>query len=124
MKLAWKQIVVSLLIGLAAGAAAGRWAGLLRHGRWDDEKRYARMLERFNRELDLSPEQRDKVAAVLESKRLKVQALRAEVRPRFEELRRSAKDEIRALLRPEQKTAFEKLEARWAAKRQKMGQRL
>jgi len=116
MKLDWKQIVVSLLIGLIAGAALGRWAHWRHHGHWDDQKRYSRMVERFSRELNLTPEQREKVAAILEAKRQKMQALRSEIRPKYEELRQSTKAEIRKILAPEQQERFEKLEARWAAK--------
>jgi hypothetical protein len=48
-----------------------------------------------------------------------VAALHEELRPRFEELRRSAKGEIAAILTPEQRPRFEKVEAEWAARRAK-----
>lgn len=116
MKPDWKQIIVSLLIGLVIGAALGRWAHWRNSGRWDDQKRYSRMVERFSRELNLTPEQKEKVAAILEAKRQKMQTLRAEIRPKYEELRQSTKAEIRKLLIPEQREKFEKLEGKWAAK--------
>lgn len=123
MRLDWRQVTASLLIGLVVGSALGRWTHWGCRGRWDEGKGYGRMVERFSRKLDLSPEQRARLEAILETKRLKMKALRAEVQPRFEEIRASAKDEIRAMLSPEQLPRFEKLEADWSARREKRSRR-
>ncbi|MEK7657445.1 MAG: hypothetical protein AAB412_06785, partial [Elusimicrobiota bacterium] len=109
MRLDWRQVLASLLIGLVLGSALGRWTHWGCRGRWDDGKGYGRMVERFSRKLDLSPEQTARLEAILETKRLKMKALRTEVQPRFEEIRASAKDEIRGILSPEQLPRFEKL---------------
>ncbi len=117
MKPDWRHILISLLVGLVAGAALGRWTQ--GRCRWGSEHRYSRMVEHFSRNLDLSPEQRSEISALLEAKRGRIQALRAELRPRFEEIRASTKAEIRKILTPEQRERFERLEAQWASRWEK-----
>lgn len=115
MTIHWRQVLPALAAGLLAGAALGRWA----HRHHGGERHFTRMVESFSRELDLTPEQRTRLEAVLEAKRRSFRALHDELRPRFEELRRSAKEEIAAILTPDQRPRFEKVEAEWAAKRAK-----
>jgi Spy/CpxP family protein refolding chaperone len=104
----WSQVIIAFLLGFVVAA------GLLHQKRrWikpDPARRFDRMMDRFNERLDLTPEQRDKVGAIFRAKREKIDALRAEVEPRFEEIRRNASQEIRQLLTPEQQARFEKME--------------
>ncbi len=118
MKFDWRQALPALALGLVLGAALGRWAHWRHHPR-DPQARHARMVERFNRALDLSDQQKPKVSAILETKRRKLDALRTEAHPRFEEIRRSAKEDIRKILTQDQLPKFEKLEAEWAARWEK-----
>jgi Spy/CpxP family protein refolding chaperone len=104
-----------LLVGVLAAGAASR---LGRAHRWESP-RHERMLERFHRKLDLTPEQSGKVGAVLRAKKERMDALRAESTPKFEELRASTRREIAAILTPEQRTKFEALEKKWEARREK-----
>lgn len=118
MKINWKQVSISLFIGLLAGTFLGSWVWKhhFREHRWGDN-RFSRILERFNSKLDLTPDQRSKVAAILDEKRKKIKAMRSDMKPRWEKLRNSTKDEIRNLLNPKQMEKFEilqeKMESRW-----------
>lgn len=118
-KMNWKRMAVAFVAGLLFGTALGGW-GLKCHleRRWHHgEKRYERMLEHFSRKLNLAPEQKKKVGAVLETKRQRMKALRAEIRPKFEGLRKATETDIRNILTPEQQVAFDKMqserESRW-----------
>lgn len=106
MKSPWKEIVIALVIGIAVGWVA---ADKLDNNRsW----RKGKMLDHFSRELQLTSDQREKIARIMETKRTQFESLRDEMRPRFEEIRRASKEEIRAILTPDQQKLFEKLELR------------
>lgn len=119
MKFEWKQILTSLLIGLFIGAIFGAWG--LRysfykkawHGGVHGEKKYARMLKHFSSKLDLNSEQKQRVATILEDKRQKMQTLRAEINPKFKELRDTTSAEIKNVLTPEQQKKFDLMQKRW-----------
>ena len=59
------------------------------------------------------------MGAILEDKRHKIEDLRAEIRPRFKEIRTSTSVEIRGLLTPEQQQKFDVMNAQWEAKAKK-----
>jgi Spy/CpxP family protein refolding chaperone len=113
----WNQVVIAFLLGsvVTAGILHCR-KSFWRH---DGKDRYAKMLDRFNRTLDLTPEQRTKVAQIFEDKRLKIEAIRNDVGPRFEEVRRNASEEIRRILTPEQQVKFEEMERKHAEMRRR-----
>ena len=77
------------------------------------------MLDRFSSGLRLTPEQRTQVGALLETKRQKMDTLRAEMRPRFEEVRQSTQADIRRLLTPDQQTRFDEMEKDWQTRLKK-----
>lgn len=116
MKLEWKQVVISLFIGFALGAAFGWW-GPPYSVDWRGKDHYSRMLERFSSRLDLTPEQKKEIADILEAKRQSITALRAEIRPRFKEIQRSTRDEIRKRLTVEQQQKFDAMQAEWESRR-------
>lgn len=116
MKLKWKQVAVSLLIGLALGAVLTWWGSQYSEG-WRGQDRYNWMLERFSSKLALTPEQKREVSEILEAKRQSIDALRAEIRPRFEEIRNSTRQEIRKRLTPEQRQKFDALQEEWESMR-------
>lgn len=114
MKLEWKQILIAAFAGWVIGAAVGwsafqyQYRDLLRDG-----DRYSQMLERFSAKLGLSPEQKTKIQELLESKRQKIKVLRAEVHPKFEEIRNATREEIRQLLTAEQQEKFDAMQSDW-----------
>ena len=107
-------LLVGGLIGLAGAASLAPHA---RHRHWGKGYGQHRLMDRFSSTLHLTPEQREKVSGILEAKRQKIEALRAEIRPRFDEIRTSTSGEIRQLLTPEQQQQFDAMEAERAAKR-------
>jgi Spy/CpxP family protein refolding chaperone len=116
MKIAWAQVGAAVALGAVLGAAAA--PGLMFRA-WERGRAEERMLDRFSRELRLSDEQRGQVAAILESKRQRIDALRAEIRPKFQDIHASASAEIRAILTPDQQPAFDAIEARHNAQRER-----
>jgi Spy/CpxP family protein refolding chaperone len=116
MKLEWKQILISLFIGIVLGTGLGWW-GSQYSGDLRGKDRYTWMLERFSSRLDLTPEQKKEIADILETKRQSIIALRAEIRPRFEEIRNSARQEIRKRLNPAQQQKFDAMQAEWESRR-------
>jgi len=119
-KLAWSQLVMAFTVGACMGwAMALGWAPRMFHHHGDGAKFQQRLLDRFSSKLQLTPEQRHQVAAILEAKRQKIDALRAETRPRFEAISASMSSEIRQLLTPEQQQRFDAMEATWNAQRER-----
>jgi Spy/CpxP family protein refolding chaperone len=59
-------------------------------------------VEHLTRTLDLAPEQRDSVRAIVERYRPAMDSLRREVAPRFETLQNTIRSEIRLQLSPDQ----------------------
>src|SRR3972149_350592 len=116
MKLEWKQVVISLFIGFSLGAAVGWWGSQYSED-WRGKDRYSWMLERFSSRLDLTPQQKKDIAEILEAKRQSITALRAEIRPRFEKIRTSPRQEIRKRLTPEQQQKFDAMHEEWESRR-------
>src|SRR5712692_8453132 len=106
----WLVLVGVFVLGSVTGAAL---TGLLYRSRASGERPEARektMHERFEkmrRELNLTDEQTKAVSAILDETRNEYDALRTELRPRFEEPRQKARARIRALLTPEQQQKFD-----------------
>lgn len=110
--------VVSFALGIAAGWWATREDLLPRHlGR---QERYQRMLHRFTSQLKLTPEQKTEVEAFLQEKQKKMEELRAQMRPQYEEARRSTQAKIRRLLTPEQQKKFDQMEKDWYSRIKKL----
>lgn len=151
-KLAWIQIILSLIIGFVIGTTFDNFNVLggkschgchkkdggkyghkhgckdgdcegthhkfgRMHGDFKDKKKH--MLEKFASELDLTSDQKIKVAAVFESKHKKMLELRDELHPKFEALRKSTQNDIKELLTPEQQKKFDEIHSRWEAKHEK-----
>jgi Spy/CpxP family protein refolding chaperone len=66
-----------------------------------------RVFERMKRDLDLNEQQATQIRAILDQTREEYRQLRAEVRPRYDSVRQSARMKIRALLTPEQQQKFD-----------------
>src|SRR5438105_2101865 len=117
MKLPWKMsehwLVVSLLIGFALGMAFGQWYGRESfHARCKNGGMKGMMMERFNKELHLSAEQKREVDAIFDAKHGQMAALQAEMQPKFEALRTSTQTEIRKILNPDQQQKFDAMNAK------------
>jgi Spy/CpxP family protein refolding chaperone len=109
----WLVLLVVFVLGSVTGAALTR---LYRShaGGGGPEARERAMHERFEKmrsELSLTDQQTTSVRTILDETRNEYRALRAELRPRFEEPRMKARARIRALLTPEQQKKFDALVA-------------
>ena len=115
MKYPWKEVWVALLVGVLIGwfASTRSFEGS-GHGPRKD-----RLIEKFSGELSLTPEQKEKVRAVLEAKREQYRTMREELRPKFDAVRVSSREEIEKLLTPEQIPLFRKMEAEWKERKEK-----
>ncbi len=99
------MIVLVVLSSLLAGLALGRLSARRSHFGRDG---YSLMIESFGAELGLTPEQKTRITAVLEAKREKSRAMRAE-------LRKGTREEIQNILTLEQKGRFDAFETKWRA---------
>jgi len=107
----WSVLVGVFVLGTITGAALG---GLYRSRASGSETREKAMHERFEnmrRELSLTDEQTTAVRAIIDETRNEYRALRAELRPRFEEPRQKARTRIRALLTSDQQKKFDAMVA-------------
>jgi|GEM_PF-1460141 len=113
----WKHLIIGVLLGSIITVVVVKW----KHVRWQEmrQDRYQRLLEKFGSKLDLTADQKVKVAAILDVKRQKIDRIRSEVRPRYEEVRLNAREEIRLLLNAEQQKKFEELEKERDERRKK-----
>ena len=122
MKSDWKLTVIVFTIGVILGTSlTSRCASLGAHG-WgekDPAKFHRQMMSQFTSKLKLTPDQQEKVSAILENTRAKISALREEIHPKFEEIRNSSKVEIRKLLTPDQQAKFDVMSAQMEARFEK-----
>ncbi len=101
-----KAWAVGLLIavaaaGFAAGMAVQSWAS--HRGRGDGYTGY------LTRELGLTQAQHDSIAAILRRSRPELHAIFLTIRPQIDSARARVSDEIRGLLTPDQRSAYQKL---------------
>jgi Spy/CpxP family protein refolding chaperone len=113
----WLVLVVVFVLGSITGAAL---TGLYRSRAGADrpDKAMHERFEKMRTELSLTDEQTKAVSAILDETRNEYRALRAELRPRFEEPRQKARAKIRALLTPEQQQKFDARVAQQDAQRE------
>lgn len=97
--------------GLGLGVYHARAGGSQRGG--TPEAFQARLLQRLTTELNLRPDQREQVQAVLRDSGREFARLREEMRPRYQEIRARSRERMLAVLDPEQQVKFEALRAEW-----------
>jgi hypothetical protein len=106
----------TFLLGLVVGLFGGRW---LHPGQLGPRPRPTpvALADHLSRRLDLRPEQRDSVRAILERHRPTMDSLWSEFRPRIRAVDESLQQEITAQLDPAQRDKFAKLRERYERKR-------
>jgi Spy/CpxP family protein refolding chaperone len=105
-------LIAVAVAGFAAGAATEGW--VVRHRRGGDRGGYSGYL---THELNLSAAQHDSIAAILRRHRAELHAIFLTIRPQVDSARTRISDEIRAVLTPEQRPAYQKLLDRDRAER-------
>ena len=106
-------LVAVAVVGLVAGAALQGWIGFGR-GRCADRSTYSGYL---TRELKLAPAQHDSVVAVLHKHQPEMRAIVQVIRPQLDSARARVADEIRTILTPAQREAYQRLLDRDRAER-------
>ncbi len=121
MKLDWKQIVIAFVLGVFLGVLGTvRCLPFGFHSHWGNPKEFHRhLMQEFTSKLKLTSDQREKVSVILENTRAKVNALREEVHPKFQEIRNSSRIEIRKILTPDQQKKFDAMSAEMDARFEK-----
>ena len=114
----WLVLLVVFVLGSITGAAlTGLYRSRAGGGAEAHERAMHERFEKMRTELSLTDQQTTSVRTILDETRNEYRALRAELRPRFEEPRMKARARIRALLTPEQQQKFDALVAQQDAQR-------
>ena len=104
----WVGLV--FLLGAALGGVLGNVFGV--HARMnppqmtDTEKR-AQKMQRLTQELNLTPDQQKQIDAIIAGVQAEFKAIRQSTEPQMVQARQKGRDQIRAILTPEQKPKFE-----------------
>jgi Spy/CpxP family protein refolding chaperone len=121
----WVGLV--FLLGAALGGVLGNVFGV--HARnvpppqlTEGEKR-AQKVQRLTQELSLAPDQQKQVEAIIASVQAQYKAIRQSTEPQIDEARQKGREQIRAILTPEQKPKFEDFLRRLDEERKKNTQR-
>jgi Spy/CpxP family protein refolding chaperone len=112
---ATKTTIVAILViavTFIAGVAVGVFGAFMMHRRGGDRiPRFAShaMVNRLDRHLDLTDEQHEKIAAIIERHHERINSMWKEVRPQVEKELDQANAEIEKVLTPEQREKFQKV---------------
>jgi len=105
-------IVIVFLLGVLGGALATHLYYKCRmdfhmdhHGRGREEH----VVNHLNRELGLSPVQKEQVRGIVHETEEEIRGVRSQFRPRMEAVLEKAQLKVSALLTPEQRKKFEKM---------------
>jgi hypothetical protein len=111
MKLPWKYILVSVLMGFLMGGTVGLMSSPRIVGHWT-KKSGEMFLKHLDQAVHLSDSQRAQVNTIITVHRGKVTAFQ-------DQIRTEVRAQIRALLTPDQQTHFDAMVARHDAERKK-----
>lgn len=114
MHFPWKYILVSWVIGLLLGGAAGLFYARGVAGPWT-QKSAEKFLRRLDNELKLTEPQRTQIHSFLSANRDKVAAFQ-------DDIRKTTRAQIHDLLTPDQQARFDAMMARHDAERKKREQ--
>ncbi len=106
-------VILVFLLGIALGAVGMRVAEQKVWGERRDERgrmgKSTRMVDQLTKDLALTPEQQQQLAAILEDTRKKYEAAYVGIRPQMEQARQEGRARIRTMLTPEQLPKFEEV---------------
>jgi len=91
------------------------------HRFWQHGPDTQRLLNKFDRELDLDAQQRESVGKIVDKHHQAMMSLQKEVAAKFADLRMSMRSEIQEILNPEQLKKFQAVTARWDARHKQLG---
>lgn len=122
MKTKYKILVALTLLvvfglGVAAGYLCERYAVHKKDKRVAASRQHAPSPEDWFNELGLTQEQRDQIHQIFERNEERMKAYRSEGRARLAEIRKTLRDEINAVLTPEQKKKNDEMIRRFEERR-------
>lgn len=103
-------LIAIFVFGVVVGALGERLVE--RYAGWGSaswKERRAKVVERFTRELALSPAQRDQLVRILDETGDQYRKLREQVQPQYDSIRQGARERIRGILTAEQRAKFEEI---------------
>lgn len=102
-------VIVAFVAGLLVGVAGDRFylRRLFPHRVVEFAARH--IVDRFDRELHLSPQQRVEIQGILDRHRVRMQSIMSSVRPQMRQEIEAANAEIEKVLTPEQRAEFAKM---------------
>ncbi len=116
-------VLLVFVLGIALGALGTYLVGARVRGArpesQDHRDKRARVVERFTRELNLTPDQQKQLDAILADMHNKYEEIRKQVAPHNEQVRQQGREQIRAILTPEQRPKFEEFLRRLDEERKK-----
>ncbi len=116
-------VAVAFVAGALIGFAGGRVYSIYRlmHRGPRTEFQRDRILNHLNRELNLTPQQHDQIAAIMERHHKRMQEISEGVRPQMHQEIEGANREIEAVLTPEQRKKYEDMRMRMDKFRRREG---
>jgi len=116
-------VLVVFVLGLALGGLGtyvigARVRGARPEGR-DHRDRRARMLEQLTQELSLTSAQQKQVDSILGNMQTRYEEIHKQIAPQADQVRQQGREQIRAILTPEQKPKFEEFLRRLDEERKK-----
>ena len=113
---AFVVVILAFVAGLLVGVAGDRlYFHRMFPGRRDSGP--GRIVERLNRELHLTPDQKSQVQKIVDAHRAHIESLMTNVRPEIRKELDATNAEIEKILTPEQRAEFEKMRARMPGRR-------
>ncbi len=121
--LVWKQIIITFAISFVLGAAFGRFEfSHNMRNRWKDpEARQKWVLKKMTDKLKLSAEQQGKAAVILRDTAPQREAVRDEMKPKFEAIRLQVRERMTPFLTPGQVVQYDEMEKDWQEKHDRRG---
>ncbi len=117
----WVTLGLTLIVGMSLGVVVDRLLLDTGHYRGHRE-RGAELLAKLSHELELSPEQEAALEKTIESNRERAHAFWSGSRAEFDKLRQEFRQDIRAVLNPDQRKRFDEMMAREDEKRKERNQ--
>jgi Spy/CpxP family protein refolding chaperone len=116
-------VLAVFVLGVALGGgltyAFGNHIWGVRAGTQSAQSRRARTVEQFTRELNLTAEQQKQLDAVFVEMQAKYEAIHKQIAPQTDQVRQDGREQIRAILTPEQKPKYEEMLRRLDEERKK-----
>jgi Spy/CpxP family protein refolding chaperone len=119
----WVGLV--FLLGAALGGVVGNLFGVHATNtppQLTETQKRAQKVQRLTQELNLTPDQQKQIEAIIASVQAEYKAIRQSTEPQMDQARQKGREQIRAVLTPEQKPKFEDFLRRIDEERKKNAQ--